>query len=65
MHDWLKEFDENFPKVNPKTVYNFVIWVRQTYAIPETKQEREYLIVEELPYGKQAQVDFGEYNMHA
>ena len=63
MHDWLKEFDENFPKVNPKTVYNFVMWVRQAYAIPKTKQEREYIIVEELPYGKQAQVDFGEYNM--
>ena len=63
MHDWLKEFDENFPKVNPKTVYNFVMWVRQEYNIPKIKKERDYFIVEELPYGKQAQVDFGEYNM--
>jgi hypothetical protein len=63
MHDWLKEFDGNFPKVNPKTVYNFVMWVRQEYNIPRIKKERDYFIVEELPYGKQAQVDFGEYNM--
>lgn len=63
MHDWLKEFDENFPEVNPKTVYNFVMWVRQEYNIPRIKKERDYFIVEELPYGQQAQVDFGEYNM--
>ncbi|MBN2349312.1 MAG: IS21 family transposase [Bacteroidales bacterium] len=63
MHDWLKEYDNNFPAVNPKTVYNFVMWVRQEYNIPKQKKEREYFIVEELPFGKQAQVDFGEYNM--
>lgn len=63
MHDWLKEFDENFPKVSPKTVYNFVMWVRQVHNIPKIREKREYLIVEELPYGKQAQVDFGEYNI--
>ena len=63
MHDWLKEYDNNFPAVNPKTVYNFVMWVRQEYNIPKQKQEREYFIVEELPFGKQAQADFGEYNM--
>ncbi len=33
------------------------------YHLPKTKQEREYFIVEEGPFGKQAQVDFGEYNM--
>jgi IS30 family transposase len=63
IHDWLKEHDKNFPFVNPKTVYNFVMWVRQEYNIPKVKHEREYFIVEELPFGKQAQVDFGEYNM--
>lgn len=63
MHDWLKEFDDHFPQVNPKTVYNFVMWVRQTHNIPKTKPERDFLIIEELPFGKQAQVDFGEYNM--
>ena len=63
MHDWLKEHDANFPSVNPKTVYNFVMWVRQEYNIPKVKQDREYFIVEELPFGKQSQADFGEYNM--
>jgi len=63
VQDWLKEFDGNFPEVSPKTVYNFVMWVRQQYHIPKLKHQRDYFIVEELPYGKQAQVDFGEYNM--
>ena len=63
MHDWLKEKHEDFPKVSQKTVYNFVMWVRQKYNLPKISPAREYMIVEELPYGKQAQVDFGEYNM--
>ena len=63
MHDWMKEKHENFPKVSPKTVYNFIMWVRQKYNLPKLSPAREYMIVEELPYGKQAQVDFGEYNM--
>ncbi len=25
MHDWLKEHYRDFPKVNPKTVFNFVL----------------------------------------
>ena len=63
MHDWLKEKHENFPKVSAKTIYNFVMWVRQKHNLPKVSPIREYMIVEELPYGKQAQVDFGEYNM--
>ena len=63
MHDWLKEHYPGFPEVTPKTVYNFVMWVRQRHNIPIPDPHREYSIVEELPFGKQAQVDFGEYNM--
>jgi hypothetical protein len=63
MHDWLKEHYAHLPEVSPKTVYNFVMWVRQQHNIPLTGPQREYCIVEELPYGQQAQVDFGEYNM--
>jgi transposase len=63
MHDWLKEHYEYFPNVSEKTVFNFVQWIRQEYNIPKIKKQRDYFIVEELPYGKQAQVDFGEYNM--
>lgn len=63
MHDWLKEHYTDFPEVSTRTVYNFVQWVRQEHNIPKIVCKREYFIVEELPYGKQAQVDFGEYNM--
>lgn len=63
MHDWLKEHFTDFPKVSPKTVFNFVCWVRDKHRLPFIVSQRDYQIVEELPYGKQAQVDFGEYNM--
>jgi len=63
MHDWLKEKHEHFPQVSPKTIYNFVMWVRQKHNLPKISPQREYMIVEELPNGQQAQVDFGEYNM--
>jgi hypothetical protein len=63
MHDWLKEHHADFPKVDPKTVYNFVHWVRDKYNIPIVSVPRQYQMVEELPYGQQAQVDFGTTNM--
>jgi hypothetical protein len=63
IHDWLKEAHDDLPKVSPRTVYDFVIFVRQKYNIPFVPTFREYFPVEELPYGEQAQVDFGEYNM--
>ncbi|MHC5309981.1 transposase [Myroides sp. LJL116] len=63
MHDWLKEHYSDFPKVNQKTVYNFIMWVRATYNIPKVKIIRQYTMVQEVSYGSQAQVDFGFYNM--
>jgi len=63
MHDWLKEHYPKFPSVTAKTVYNFVMWVRQKHHLPKTSPLRDYQAVEELPYGQQAQVDFGQYNM--
>lgn len=63
MHDWLKEHHPDFPKVSPKTVFNFVNWIRGKYNLPKLSLPRQYHPVEELPYGKQAQVDFGEYNL--
>ena len=59
MHDWLKEHYDHFPKVSPKTLYNFVMRVRQQHNIPKIGKQRDFCIVEELPYGKQAQVDSG------
>ena len=61
MHDWLKEHYDHFPGVSTKTVYNFVMRIRQQHNIPKTGKQRDFCIVEEQPYGKQAQVDFGVY----
>ena len=63
VHDWLKEHNENFIDVSAKTVFNFVLFVRDKYGIPKPFGHRDYSRVEELPYGKQTQADFGEYNM--
>jgi transposase len=61
MHDWLKEHHEHFPKISSRTVYNFVMAIRQKYGITLQGDSREYFVVEELPYGLQAQADFGQY----
>lgn len=63
VHDWLKEHHRNFIAVTERTVYNFVLHVRGKYGIPKPFQNRDFIQVEELPYGQQAQVDFGQYNM--
>jgi len=63
VHDWLKENIEDFVDVNEKTVFNFVLFVRGKHGIPKPFNNRDYEKTEELPYGKQAQVDFGEYNI--
>ena len=65
MHDWLKEYHVSFPRVSPKTVFNFMQWVRTRHNLPYIAQHRQFQMIEELPYGKQAQVDFGEYNMRS
>lgn len=63
IHDWIKEHFTDLPQFSSRTVYNFVMFVRQKYNIPLVPIFREYFPIEELPYGNQAQVDFGEYNM--
>jgi len=65
MHDWLKEHHSDFPELNAKTIFNFVHWVRNKYNIPKLQEQRQHSVVEELPYGKQAQVDFGEYSLRS
>jgi transposase len=63
MHDWLKESFPGFPQTATRTLFNFVMWVRQKYNLPQIKPVREYEMMEETPYGKQAQADFGVYNL--
>ena len=36
MHDWLKEKHLDFLYISPKTVYKFVMWVRQKHNLPKT-----------------------------
>jgi transposase len=61
VNDWLKEHHKDFPYISAKTIYNFVMAVRQKYSIPLEEAARDYFVVEELPYGFQAQADFGQY----
>ena len=63
IHDWLKEHHPNLPEASPRTVFNFVMFIRQKYNIPYEPVTRSFFPVQELTYGYQAQVDFGEYNM--
>ena len=64
VHDWLKECHPDFMNVSPKTVYNFVLQVREKHQLLKEFNSRQYCKVPELPYGKQAQVDFGEFSMN-
>jgi transposase len=63
MCDWLKEHYPDFPQVSAKTVFNFVQGIRMEFNIPKENGSRDFQMVGELPYGDQAQVDFGFYNM--
>lgn len=63
VHDWLLE---HYPtlKVSRRTVSNFVSHLRGKYAINKsTKGLRAFAAIPQMAYGKQAQVDFGEYKM--
>jgi hypothetical protein len=63
VHDWLKEHYPGFPNVSIKSIYNFVLYVRNKHQLLKTFDTREFSQVEQLPYGQQSQIDFGEYNM--
>jgi transposase len=61
LHDKLKEQFALFPEVDPRTVYNYVMMVRQDYGLSKNgASERQYSALPDLPPGQQAQVDFGE-----
>lgn len=57
--DWLEERC-SFKDVGDSTVRTYVRELREQYHIPKTTEVRTYEAVEELPKGKQMQVDFGE-----
>ncbi len=57
--DWLEERC-SFTEVGDSTVRTYIRELREKYHIPKTVTFRSYEAVEELPKGKQMQVDFGE-----
>ncbi len=59
VEDWLKE---RFPGLNVagSTVRSYVSNIRDIYHLPKTVQFRSHEAVNELPMGKQMQVDWGE-----
>lgn len=59
IHDWLKEKFKEL-KVGESTVRRYVNEMREIYNIEKTDAPREYEAVEELPPGKQLQVDWGQ-----
>jgi len=63
IEDRLKEKHPHLPKVNSKTVYNFVQHVRRQENIPVPAKIRQTEAMEEFAYGSQAQVDFGTAQM--
>lgn len=66
MHDWLKECHPNFPKVSPRTVYNYVMKIRSEYNLPKvTENERVYQALPQTPPGMYAQVDFGHKKLRS
>jgi len=67
IEDRLKEHYLDLPQVHSKTVYNFVQLVRRQYGISKPKGEgqRDFEHLPPVSYGKQAQVDFGEYNIQS
>ena len=61
IHDKLSEEYPDFPYTHRNTVNNYVVKLRREYNIPKKcTPTREYSKLPETPYGKYAQVDFGE-----
>lgn len=53
----------NFKDVGDSTVRTYVKELREKYHIPKSLTHRSYEALEELPKGKQLQVDFGEIKL--
>ncbi len=65
LHDWLLEHHPGV-KIGRRAMSNYVSYLRERYQIPKPESEkngRQYSAVEDLPYGQQAQVDFGFYEL--
>ena len=65
IEDKLKEHTQKIElDVCSKTVYNFVEYIRKKYNLPkQTDDYREYEHQQEVDFGSEAQVDFGESSL--
>ena len=65
IEDRIKENFPDAPEVSSKTVYNTVQAIRREYDIKksQSKNQRIYEKLPDVPYGSEAQVDFGSYSM--
>ncbi len=59
VYDWLEEIYEELA-FNESTLRNYVRSLRKEHNIPKELEIRQYEAIDELPMGKQMQVDFGE-----
>lgn len=60
VYDYLEEQHDNLPGTE-KTLRNYIDYLIETGELQLTGKKREYSPVPELPYGRQLQIDFGEY----
>ena len=61
--DKLKENYTDAAELKERTVSRYVQALRKELRIPKQAHPREYMAVDELPPGKQCQIDFGEQSM--
>lgn len=61
--DWLEE-RYHFKEAGDSTIRTYVRELREIYHIPKSLNYRSYEAIEELPKGKQMQVDFGEIKVN-
>ena len=57
--DWLKEHYNDF-SVRERTLRRYIEELRKKYNLPKPAPVRQYQAVDELPPGKQIQLDFGQ-----
>lgn len=62
--DWLQERKLD-GGVSEGTVRNYVRDLREECGIPQVKYRRQYEAVDELPAGRQMQMDFGQIALHS
>lgn len=62
--DWLQERKID-GGVSEGTVRNYVNQLREECGIPKIKHDRQYEAVDELPFGQQMQMDFGQITLRS